>query len=148
MISQSIFFFQTVYFSQNVLTLSQLLNWISIATTTAIKHVMSRSKTGLVLPNIPFLETLSILILRINHHAYVGICSYIPAESPLVSYSNASLWQWNGYYLQSDTDVRYEKPYTYRHTWRCMNEAVCRASLCPTMPNLLWRTQVFMKAAC
>lgn len=70
---------------------------------------MSRSKTALVHLNIPFLETLSILILRINHHACVGICSCIPAESALVSCSNASLRQWNGYYLQTDTDVRYEK---------------------------------------
>lgn len=84
---------------------------------------MSRSKTALELLNIPFLETLSILILGINHHARVGFCSNIPAEHG-VGYSDASpLAGENGYYLQSDTDVRYEKSYTYRQQGSRMNEA-------------------------
>lgn len=120
---------------------------ISIATTSTILRLMSRSETALVHLNIPFLETLAILILRINHPACVGICSYIPAGSAPVSYSNACPRQWNGYYLQTDTDVRYEKSYTYRHWRSCMNEDVGGAGLCPTIPNLLWRTRVFMKAA-
>lgn len=89
---------------QNVLLL--ILN-LSIASTSIIPHLMSRSKTALVPLNIPFLETLSIPILRINHHASAGICSHIPAESARVSYSNISLHQWNRYYLQTNTDVRY-----------------------------------------
>lgn len=40
---------------------------------------------SLVLLNISFLETLSILILRINHGACVGVRSYIPAEAAPVS---------------------------------------------------------------
>lgn len=89
---------------QNVLLL--ILN-LSIASTSIILHLMSRSLTALVPLNIPFLETLSIPILGINHHASAGICSHIPAESARVSYSNISLHQWNRYYLQTNTDVRY-----------------------------------------
>lgn len=58
------------------------------------------SRTASVHHNIPFLETLSILILRINHHACVGICSYIPAGSGWVSYSNAP--------PDSETDIIYK----------------------------------------
>lgn len=146
---QSIFFGSKQCISlKNLSTLRLFLNQISIATTSAILPLVSRSKTALVHHNIQFLETLSLLILRKNLHACVGICRCIPAASALVSYSNASPWQWNGYYLQTDTDVRYEKSYTYRQQRRCMNEAVGGVRLCATMPNLLWRTQVFMKAAC
>lgn len=119
---KTILWFKTVFLSQNVPTWRLLLKQISIATTSTILHLMSRSKTALVHLNMPFLENLSILILRINHHACVGICLDIPAESFLVSYSNASLWQWN--YLQTDTVVRHEKSYTYRHQRSCMNEAI------------------------
>lgn len=104
----TIFFGSKLYFSQNASTQGLFLNQISIATTSITLHLMSRSRTALVHLNISFLETLAILILRINHHACIGISSCIPAESALVSYSNASLWQWTGYYLQTDTDVRYE----------------------------------------
>lgn len=146
---QSIFFCSKQSTSlKNLSTLRLFLNQISIATTSTIRHLMSMSETALVYVNIPFSETLSILILRINHHACVGICPYIPAGCALVSYSNVVPWQRNGYYLQTDTDVRYENSYTYRHQRSCMNEAVSGARVCPAMPNWLWRTQVFMKAAC
>ncbi len=67
---QSIFFGSKQCISlKNLSTLRLFLNQISIATTSTIQHLMSRPKTALVHLNIPFLETLSILILRINHHA-------------------------------------------------------------------------------
>lgn len=46
---------------------------------------MSKPEADLVLLNIPFSGTLSILILRISHQACVGICSRIPAGSAPVS---------------------------------------------------------------
>lgn len=67
------------------LPVSLFLNWISIATTGSILRRMSKSKAALVLLNIPFSGSLSILILRINHQACAGICSRIPAGSAPVS---------------------------------------------------------------
>lgn len=61
---------------------------------------MSRSKTALVHLNTPFSETLSLLILRINHYAHAGICPHIPAGCALVSYSKTS--------PDSETDIIYK----------------------------------------